>query len=86
VVVSPAGIRLEKDCAGEVQQQLKTIDPSSRQIWCIASRNPSLSKNYLKKERNWSRVPDERLTPRETGRLTADRNITLTLTLNASKI
>jgi hypothetical protein len=30
---------------------------------------------------NWSRVPDECLTPKLTGRLTVGRNITLTLTL-----
>jgi hypothetical protein len=31
MVMSPAGLGPEKDSAGEAQQQLYTIDPSSRQ-------------------------------------------------------
>jgi hypothetical protein len=34
VVMSPAGIGLENDCAGEDQQQLQTTDPPSRQRGC----------------------------------------------------
>jgi hypothetical protein len=34
VVMSPAGVGPENDCAGEVQQQLYTTDPSSRQRGC----------------------------------------------------
>jgi hypothetical protein len=29
--LSPTGLRPEKGCAGEAQQQLKTTDPTSRQ-------------------------------------------------------
>jgi hypothetical protein len=31
MVISPVGLRPEKDCAVEAQQQLKTTDPTSRQ-------------------------------------------------------
>jgi hypothetical protein len=34
VVMSPAGLESENDCAGEDQQQLYTTDPSSRQRGC----------------------------------------------------
>jgi hypothetical protein len=34
VVMSPAGLGPENDCAGEDQQQLKMTDPSSRQRGC----------------------------------------------------
>jgi hypothetical protein len=34
MVMSPVGLRPENDCAGEDQQRLQTIDPSSRQRGC----------------------------------------------------
>jgi hypothetical protein len=34
MVMSPAGIEPENDCASENQQQLETADPSSRQRGC----------------------------------------------------
>jgi hypothetical protein len=34
MTMSPAGPGPENDCAGEDQQQLQTIDPSSRQREC----------------------------------------------------
>jgi hypothetical protein len=36
--------------------------------------------------KNWSRVPDGRLTPGRTGRLIVGRNVTLSLTLTFSKL
>jgi hypothetical protein len=44
--------------------------------------NSQLSKENLKDKKNWSRVPDGRLTPRLTGRLTVGCNVTSTLTLD----
>jgi hypothetical protein len=35
MVMSPAGLGLENDCADEAQQQLKTTDPSSHQILLV---------------------------------------------------
>jgi hypothetical protein len=37
-----------------------------------------LKNNQRENGKNWSRVPDECLTPRQTGRLTVGRNVTLT--------
>jgi hypothetical protein len=34
VVMSPAGLGPENDCAGENQQQLQTTDPFARQSGC----------------------------------------------------
>jgi hypothetical protein len=79
------GIKTERDCAGDAQQQLKSTDPTSRQRGRPASTNPQMSENTLrKKEKTLSRVPDGNLTPRQTGRLAVGRNITLSLTLALS--
>jgi hypothetical protein len=40
--MSPVGLRSEKDCAGDAQQQMKTTDPTSRQRRRLSSRNPYL--------------------------------------------
>jgi hypothetical protein len=42
VVVSPAGLGPENDCAGEGQQQLQTTDPSSPLRGCY-TRNMTVS-------------------------------------------
>jgi hypothetical protein len=42
--MSPVGLRSEKGCAGDAQQELKTTDPTSRQIGCPTSRNKQLPK------------------------------------------
>jgi hypothetical protein len=75
MLVSPMGLRPEKGCAGDARQKLKTTDTASRQRGRHTSTNPQLSKNNQRQEG----VPDGRLTPRQTGRLTVSGNITLTL-------
>jgi hypothetical protein len=55
---------------GDVHQQLKTTDPGR------PKKEPRLSKNNERKERNWARFPDGCLT----ARLTVGSNITLNLT------
>jgi hypothetical protein len=40
MVMSPAELRPEKDCAGEAQQQLKITDPTSRQRERPTTSNP----------------------------------------------
>jgi hypothetical protein len=81
MVKSPVGLRCEKGCAEDAQQKLKTTDPTSCQSGCPTPTNPQLSKNNQReKGKNWLRVPVGCLTPGRTGRLTVDRNITLTLT------
>jgi hypothetical protein len=63
-------------------KKLETTDPTSRQRGRPTSTNRQLSKNNEReKGRNWSLVPDGCLTPRQTGRLTVGRSITLTLWL-----
>jgi hypothetical protein len=64
-----------------VSLALARTAPSSRQRVRYKITNLQSSKENLKeKKKNWSRFPDGRLTPRRTGRLTVDRNVTLTLT------
>jgi hypothetical protein len=64
MVLGPAGLRPERDCASEDQQQLQITDPSSRQRGCYKITNPQLSKeNFKEKEKlvagpRW--VPDTR--------------------------
>jgi hypothetical protein len=45
MLMSPVGLRNEKSCAGNVQKNVKTADPFSRQRGRRTSRNPQLSKN-----------------------------------------
>jgi hypothetical protein len=48
MALNPAGLGPEKDCAGEVQQQLKTTDPTTAQREPPKSTNAQLSKDNLK--------------------------------------
>jgi hypothetical protein len=77
--MSPAGLRAEKDCAGEAQQQQKTTDPD-----LSSERVPHIKKpvNCVKiiLKGNWSPLPDVLPDTKQTNRLTVGRNITLTLT------
>jgi hypothetical protein len=76
MVMNPAGLGSENDCAGEGQQQLHTTDPSSGHRGRPTSTNPQLSDS----NKNLVLGPKWDLTPRQTGRQTVGRNITLTLT------
>jgi hypothetical protein len=52
MVLSPAGLRPEWDCAGEDQQQQQITDPSFRQRGRYKITNPQLSEeNFKKKEK-----------------------------------
>jgi hypothetical protein len=52
MVLSLEGLRPERDCAGEHQQQQYNIDPSSRQRGRYKITNPQLSKeNFKEKEK-----------------------------------
>jgi hypothetical protein len=52
MVLSPAGLRPEKDCVGEAQQQKQITDPSPRQKGLHKITNPQLSKgNFKEKEK-----------------------------------
>jgi hypothetical protein len=81
MLMSPVGLRSEKGCAGDAQKKLKTADSTSRQRGRPTSTNPKLSKKNNQREigKNWSRVPEECLTPRRTGRVAVGRNVTLTI-------
>jgi hypothetical protein len=68
MVVSPAALGPENDCAGEGQQQFKTTYPSCRQSGRSTSTNP----NSLTVTKIWSWG----FTPRLTGRLAVRCNIT----------
>jgi hypothetical protein len=72
MVMSPAGLGPENDCAGEDQKQLQTTDPSSRQKGRPTLTNPQMTETKV----------DGSLTPKQTSRLTIGRNITLSSTLS----
>jgi hypothetical protein len=50
MLVSPVGLRTEKGCAGDVQQKLKSTDPTSRQRGSSTSENPKLPKKIIKEK------------------------------------
>jgi hypothetical protein len=52
MVLSPAGLRPERNCTGEEQQQQQITDPSSRQRGRYKITKPQLSKeNFKEKEK-----------------------------------
>jgi hypothetical protein len=81
MVLSPAGLRPERDCTDEALQQQQIRDSSSRQKGCYKITNSQLSKENFKKKEKLVTGLDDGLTPGQTGRLTVGRKITLTLTL-----
>jgi hypothetical protein len=80
MVVSSAGLRPKSDCSGKAQKQLY----SKLQARPLVKEGATKLKtrNFLKEisrgMKNWSRVPDGRLTPGQTGRLTVGRKLTST--------
>jgi hypothetical protein len=80
--MSPVRLRPEKDSDREAQQQLKTTDLTSGQSGRPKSTQ---TRNCLKiiKER---RRKIGRVTPRQTGRLTAGRNITFDFDLEMTGV
>jgi hypothetical protein len=82
MAVSSAGLRSKSDCSGKAQKNCTlnyTPVLSSEREQKIT--NKQLSKGNFKEKINWSRVLDECLTPRQTGRLTVGRKLTSTSTL-----
>jgi hypothetical protein len=66
--------------AGHAQQQQRIADPSAGQRGRHKITNPQLSKKHFKEKEKLVMGPDGGLTPRQTGRRTVGRKITLTLT------
>jgi hypothetical protein len=83
MILSHAGLRPERECAGKDQQQQQITDPSSRQGGRYKITNPQLSKENFKEKEKLVTDPDGGLTP---GRLTVGRKITLTLTLTTNRL
>jgi hypothetical protein len=81
--VSSAGLRPKSDCSGKAQKQLYS-NLQTRPL--VRERATNLQNRKCLKEiswrmKNWSQVPDGRLTPRQTGRLTVSRKLTHSVTL-----
>jgi hypothetical protein len=70
MVLSPAGLRPERDCAGEALQQQYITDPTSRQRGRYKILNPQLSKENFKEKEKLVTGLNGGLTPGQTGRLT----------------
>jgi hypothetical protein len=77
MVFSPAGLRPERDCAGEALQQQWITDQSSRQRRRYKITNPQLSKENFKEKEQLVTGPDGGLTPGQTGRPNVGRKLTL---------
>jgi hypothetical protein len=76
--VSSAGLRPKSDCSGKAQKQLY----SNLQTRLLVTEGATKlqTHNCLKeiswRKKNWSQVPDGRLTPGQTVRLTVGRKLT----------
>jgi hypothetical protein len=81
MAVSSAGLRPKCDCFGKAQKQLYGKLQTSPLVREDATNNKaagSCLKEISRKMKNWSQVPDGRLTPGQTGRLTVGRKLTST--------
>jgi hypothetical protein len=78
--VSSAGLRPKSDCSGKAQKQLYSCyrPVLSSEIALQNNKIVNIKKKISRGKKNWSWVPDGRLTPRQTGRLTVGRNLTST--------
>jgi hypothetical protein len=80
--VSSAGLRPKSDCSGKAQKQLYS-NLQTRPLVREGATNLQTRKclkEISKRKKNWSQVPDGRLTPGQTGRLTVGRKLTYLLT------
>jgi hypothetical protein len=78
MVVSSVELRPKSDCSGKAQNQFYSklqTRPLVREGATKYQRRSCL-KEISRRKRNWSRVPDGRLTPRQVGRLTVGRKLT----------
>jgi hypothetical protein len=80
MAVSFAGLRLKSDCSGKAQKQLFSKLQTRPLVREGATKYQSRScvKEISWRKKNWSQVPDGRLTPGQTGRLTVGRKLTST--------
>jgi hypothetical protein len=82
MAVNSAGLRPKSDSSGKAQNQLYSnlqTRPLVREgATKLQSRN--CLKELSRRTKNWSHVPDGRLTPGQTGRLTVGRKLTATAT------
>jgi hypothetical protein len=78
MAASSARLRPKSECSSKAQKQLYNKLQTRPLVREGATKitNPQLSKGNFKEKKNWSRVPDGRLTPRQTGRLTVGYNLT----------
>jgi hypothetical protein len=76
------GLRPKSDCSGKAQKQLYSnlqTRPLVREgITKLQTRN--CLKEISRRKKNWSQVPDGRLTPGQTGPLTVGHKLTATAT------
>jgi hypothetical protein len=82
MAVSSTGLQPKSDCSGKAQKQLYSnlqTRPLVREGGTNL-QNQKCLKEISKRKRNWSQVPDGRLTPGQTGRLTVGRKLTHSLT------
>jgi hypothetical protein len=81
--VSSAGLRPKSECSGKAQKQLYSNLQTRLLVREGATNLQSRKclKEISRRNKNWSQVPDGRLAPGQTGRLTVGRKLTHSLTL-----
>jgi hypothetical protein len=80
LTVSSAGLRLKSDYSGKTQKQFNSKLQTRPLVREGATKYQSRSclQEISCRKKNWSQVPDGRLTPGQTGRLTVGRKLTST--------
>jgi hypothetical protein len=85
--VSSVGLRPKSDSSGKAQKQLY-INLQTRPLvreGATKLQTRNCLKEISRRKKNWSQVPDGRLTPEQTGRLTINRKLTATSTAIAQQ-
>jgi hypothetical protein len=86
MAVSSAGLRPKSDCSGKTQKQLYSnlqTRPLVRQ-GATKLQTCNCIKEISRRKKNWSQVPDGRLTPGQAGRLTVGHKLIATATTTAN--
>jgi hypothetical protein len=79
-MVSSARLRPKSECSGKAQKQLYS-NLQTRPLGKEGATKLQICnclKQISRRKQNWSQVPDGRLTPGQTGRLTVGRKLTPT--------
>jgi hypothetical protein len=83
--VSSGGLRPKSGCSGEAQKQLySNLQTRPLRQGATNFQTRKCLQEISRRKKNWSQLPDRRLTPGQTGRLTVRRKLAATATVETN--